>query len=308
MRLILLYILFITSIVCGCKNKRSITLIKETTFNDFPSGSAIEFVDGKLYIVGDDAAHLLILDEDYNRKDSITLFEGNGRVPKYKKTDLEASTYIELGGLPHLLMIGSGSNANREKFLLIPLSDKDSIKDLQFDYKVFSKAGIRQVNIEGAAAHGKTLILANRANGSNKQNYLIVLAANDNGTNFTLQRIIVLNTPTNKGVIGLSGLAYQPEEDLLLFTASTEHTNNTTDDGQIGDSYIGIIENALQQITKNTIEARNLINLTEVDKRFMQQKIESVAIDKADKGGYVIHLVADNDNGTTRIFKCRLQL
>jgi hypothetical protein len=51
-------------------------LIPKTEFlsslllTDFPSGSSINYYDGKLFLVGDDANDILILDTDYKKIDS----------------------------------------------------------------------------------------------------------------------------------------------------------------------------------------------------------------------------------------------
>ena len=51
-----------------------------------------------------------------------------------------------------------------------------------------------------------------------------------------------------------------------------------------------------------------MIKITPVDKRFTKQKIESVCVERFDKNEFILHMVADNDNGTSGLFKMRLKL
>jgi len=75
----------------------TIQLLKFLLLVDFPSGSSINYYDNKLYLVGDDATHILILDNDYRKVDSIKLFDNlEKRISKSQKTDLEASTRHEI--------------------------------------------------------------------------------------------------------------------------------------------------------------------------------------------------------------------
>jgi hypothetical protein len=59
-------------------------LQKTLTLSDFPSGSAIEFYNNHLYLVGDDATQLLVLDPSYKKVDSIELFKSS-EYPHRKK-------------------------------------------------------------------------------------------------------------------------------------------------------------------------------------------------------------------------------
>ena len=58
-------------------------LLKEVKRLDYPSASAIENFDGKIYLVGDDANYILVLDSAFNKADSIPLFNHpEKRIPK----------------------------------------------------------------------------------------------------------------------------------------------------------------------------------------------------------------------------------
>ncbi|MDB5246387.1 MAG: hypothetical protein JWQ40_781 [Segetibacter sp.] len=291
----------------------SITLTKKLPLKDFPSGSSLEFYDNRVYLIGDDANHILILDNDYNPLDSITLFNPEQpRIPKYKKADLEASAIITTNGRTRVLVFGSAAVSNREVVMEFnPKNPADSIKTINtsvFMQRV-KQAGIKEVNIEGAAIVKDVLVLCNRANETHTVNHFISTSP-DYFNNQVAARLKVsrIRLPKQTNVAGISGLAYVPQEDLLLFTASTELTGNAYDDGEIGDSYIGWIKNISTQLNSTEISPDGMINLVEADKEFSGEKIESICVEKYEDGFFTLHLVSDNDKGQSVLFKVKLTL
>ncbi len=288
-------------------NTAKIKLIKSASISYFPSGSTIEIFDDVLYIVGDDASEILLLDKDYNTLNKSEDRPEIKRISKDEKIDLEASTIIHREGKPFLLIVGSGSKENREKLVMLPLPySKNSLPDT-IDNSAFIKqlkeTGIDEVNLEGVASTKEAIIFANRANIKNPINHLIFTASSFPDTAASSSAIIrKLILPNNKTIAGISGLAYDAGNDLLLFTASTEATESTYDDGEIGDSYIGYIKNISTQ-NKEEIVPDGFINLSKSDKSFKGEKIESVCIESVIGNNYVLHLVSDNDKGATRLFK-----
>lgn len=107
--------------------------------------------------------------------------------------------------------------------------------------------------------------------------------------------------------MSLSGLTYSYKNDWLIFTSSTEDTDNAIDDGSIGDSYLGIIENASRKIGRKRIKVNALFNLSKLNRKFKGQKIESVCIQADKERRLKLHLVADNDKGDSYLFKIRLK-
>src|SRR5688572_10775154 len=100
-----LYFMFIPLFIVCCNNKNSMSSI-EIKKLDYPSASSIEFVDRKLYLMGDDATYLLVLDTNLNILDSIPLLSHpETRIPKETKPDLEASVV----NTENLFLFGSGS-------------------------------------------------------------------------------------------------------------------------------------------------------------------------------------------------------
>ncbi len=293
-------------------NTSKIQLLKSSLIPYFPSGSSIEIFDDVLYIIGDDASEILLLDKNYNNLNKVENKPVVERISKDEKIDLEASTIIEREGKPVLLIVGSGSKENREKVVLLPLPYSNNALPDTISNSVFIKQlkekGIDEVNIEGVAATKENIIFVNRANLKNKINQLVFTSSTFPDTSGSLQITIrKLVLPVKNIIAGISGLAYDATNDVLLFTASTEETPNAYDDGEIGDSYIGYIKNISAQ-NKDEITADGFINLTEENKSFKGEKIESVCIESVAGSNYVLHLVSDNDKGATRVFKISFSL
>ena len=101
---------------------------------------------------------------------------------------------------------------------------------------------------------------------------------------------------------------YWQEEDLLILTASEEETSSAYGDGVIGESYLGLITDISAKLARAEIAPDQWIPLSGIHNDFLGQKIESVCAlgPVADK--LKLFLVADNDNGSTRIFRVALQL
>ncbi len=111
-----------------------------------------------------------------------------------------------------------------------------------------------------------------------------------------------IHLPTTKSIAGISGLYYEAEKDLLLFTASEENTPNAIDDGEIGESYLGFIPRFSKEKGKS-IQVKQMVKLSEINDVLRNQKIESLCVQQLTGDKMLLHLVADNDNGKTVIFK-----
>lgn len=291
----------------------SLSIIKQLELPDFPSASSLEFYNKKLFVVGDDAKQILVLNENYAHIDSIKLFESTEqRIPKSDKADFESSAILLAKDEPKLVVFGSASLPQRQRAIQIGLNaglDTIALINTKPLIERLFNSGIREVNIEGATTIGQLLILANRANNSNRINQLVILktSALDN-----MEREQILTSTIDltqqKNVIGISGLTYVAEKDILFFTASTEETSSAYDDGKIGDSYIGWFNTISSRLQESHIKPDGLINLSKTYKEFVEEKIESVCFEKVEGELYTIHLASDNDNGKSKLFKVQLQL
>ena len=301
--------------------KPDIRLIKSFLLKDFPSGSSINYYDGKFYLVGDDATNLLILDNEYNQVDSIRLFDyPEKRIPKSEKADFESSTILLLNNIPHLFIIGSASTEKRKKTLLLPVQNHHAAHNLfqPFFYKdaflqQLKAKGISEINIEGSTVLKDSLILSNRGNIANPINHLVIIptaAINDPAQQTTIPlSVISLELPVNgKNFLGVSELCYIESKDILLISLSSEATTNSYDDGVISDSYIGWIYDITKKIHNTSLELDELINLTDVDPAFAVQKIEGVCVAAVNDSQWDIHLVSDNDNGESNLFHIKVMM
>jgi hypothetical protein len=295
----------------------TIQLLKFLLLTDFPSGSSINYYDERLYLVGDDASHILILDKDYERVDSIQLFDRpEKRIPKSEKADFEASTLVKVNGKDHLLILGSASREERKRVILIPLislTRKEQYFRGYYSGEFVSRLismGIEEVNIEGVTSIGDHIVLANRGNALNRKNHLVVT------NNYFWERqketplyLVHLLPPANvSGFIGVSDIFYMKSNNVLLLTLSSEATNNSYDDGAIGNSYIGWINDITHKIGNAELKLDGMINLSEVSDEFNREKIEGICVESVTDDNCMLHLVSDDDNGESKLFKIKMNL
>lgn len=278
--------------------------------SDYPSGSGIEFFNEKLYIVGDDAKDIQVLDKNWKKETSIPLFDSAElRIPKKIKADLEASTVIEVNKIPRLLLLGSGSTLNRNRAILVNLDDhfKEEMDVTGFYNQI--KDDLQHVNIESSAVILGKLLMGNRANLNSPENNIIVTDIDfwKHPEQAEWNKVIFDLPKTEGKVLGLSGMSYSHKNDWLICTMSTEATSNSYDDGVIGDSYLAIVENASRKISRKKMNVNELINMSEVDDAFKGYKLESCTILSEKNGRIKMHLVADNDTGKSFLFRVRLK-
>lgn len=291
----------------------NVKLIDQKEIRNFPSGSALEFFDDRLYVVGDDAKQVLILTKRWKELGRIPMFEHpDARIPKDEKADLEASALVRKGDVPTLLLLGSGSLAqHRNKCFLVNVQDESMEEiNLQVFYDRIRHEGIPELNIEAASVVNEYMIFCNRGNLTHRENHFIITKQEFWKNQEQVELIVLpfdLDLPGEE-VVGVSGLTFSIKNDWLIFTASTEITDSAYKDGDIGESYIGIIENASRKIGRKKMKVNHLMPLSAVNKAFREKKIESVCIQKDKSSKLKLHLVADNDTGITYLFKIRLKV
>lgn len=284
-----------------------VRLIHTLLLPDFPSGSSINYKDGRFYIAGDDAGQILILGDGYQRLNTVRISDHpEKRIPKKEKADLEAATLMELEGRPYLLVLGSAATEKRETSLLMELNTTHTLR--VFSTAVFTsrlkQQNIPEINIEGATLLEPYLLLANRGNNTWPHNHLIITGKDY----FRRQDNVMLHTatlhipPQPAGFAGVSALCYIAGKDLLLLTLSSEATANAYDDGAIGNSYIAWITNITSKIHQPELTVEGIIDLPAADKAFKGEKIEGICLEKTDNNLLHLHLVSDNDLGASRLF------
>jgi len=296
------YYIFISFAIVSCTQIDDTVKIKK--LDNYPSGSSIEYIGGKLYLVGDDATNILILDTAFNVIDSIPLLPYPGkRIPKDIKSDIESSA---LNG-DDLYLFGSGSLPPYRNLGLkhnLKTKENDSI-DLEPLYRKAKESGIEQINIEGSCFVQEKLILINRGNKGYPHNHLIITDGKllKKDSRYQIKVIPFQDQKDTASFKGISGVCYSKESDKLILTVSTENTSSNYEDGTIGKSYLWIVNSFSTKLNEKTIKRNRLIDLEYIDARFKGQKIESAAIImETDKLIYLV-LVADNDDGSSTIFK-----
>ncbi len=287
---------------------QELKLLKTTHFPRYPSSSTIAIHSGRIHIIGDDAPYMLIVDADHKILDSARLFSSiTKQIAKDEKTDIESSFFYNKKNKTYLVALSSFSTKKRNKYVLFDLTGKRKGPKIKTQAN-FIIRGINDLNIEGATWMNKHLIMSNRANLTNKINHLLIADFHlKHGIRQKRLKVISVSLSEEQGVLGISGLTYLSKTDMLLFTASAEKTLNSYDDGEIGESYLGMIINFSTKIAGKSIKADRLINLSKPLGSSLLQKIESVAVELDTDEYMVIHLAADNDNGESTLFKMHLK-
>ena len=295
------FIVVILLASCGSNN-----MLKEVKrLDNYPSASGIEYLNNQYYVIGDDANNLLILDSSLNPTDSISLYSfTEKRIPKSFKADLEAITITNDN---KLLIVGSGSLSPTRNvaWLIDPVSKrKDSIR-LDTFYQRVKANGIDEINIEGMCSIPGSIILSNRGSKGYPKNHLILTSDKfwKDQTNAPISVILAGANSDSSLFNGISGITYAQKSDRLLLTVSTEDTRNNMDDGAIGKSYLWLVENISAKKKWKAVNPDKIIDLETIDPRFKSQKIESVCITKETTNFLHLVLAADNDEGSSSLFK-----
>ncbi len=302
-------IFFMAILFSSCTNKENTMQIQIKKLDNYPSASSIEYIDGKLYLMGDDATNFLVLDTNLNIIDSIPMISNSARrIPKETKPDLEASAFNVDSN--QIFLFGSGS-LSPYRNVAWSYNFKTRVKDsisLENLYSQVKNLGIEQLNIEGACFINGKLVLVNRGNKGYPKNHLIITDERfwDKDSNFQIS-IIPFADQKYSPFKGISGLCYTKESDKLILTVSTEDTKNSYDDGTIGKSYLWIIDNISTKLNGKTLGSKRVIDLEYIDSRFKGQKIESATVIGETNSQIHLVLVADNDDGSSTVFKMTIQ-
>ena len=295
----------------------TLQLLQFLLLANFPSGSSINYYENRLYLVGDDARTIIVLDTHYQLLDSLRLFNyPEKRIPKSQKIDLESSAIGTIAGNRHLVALGSASTNDRKKALLVPLTAGGTIdhsrpvvsKSTSAFVDRLTNGGVNVVNIEGATTMWRSMILANRGNRNYSNNYLIITEEDFwfRQKEASLSIVPIELAGSHSEFLGISELVYVESKDMILFTFTSEGTNNAYDDGVIGSSYIGWVNNVAAKLNQGKLRLDGMINLSDVSKEFKNEKIEGIAVERANGNELLLHLISDNDNGESKLFKVLL--
>jgi hypothetical protein len=302
-----LYLFCFILLASSCRSKTP--FLKEVKkLPHYPSASGIEFYNKQLYIIGDDATHLLALDSILNIRDSIQLYtSAEKRIPKDSKPDLEAITTIRYKDSNRLLLTGSGSLSplRNTAWLIDPLTKQKTNYSLDTFFQRLKNQGLSELNIEGSCSFFNTIVFANRGHNAFPKNHLVFTPSGfwNNQTTAAINIIKIGSSEDSTNFQGVSGLTYARRSDKLILTVSTEATSSVYEDGAIGKSYLWIVDNISSKRRWKAINPNRVIDLEKADTRFKGQKIESVCIMKENRNYIHLALVADNDDGSSMLFK-----
>jgi len=302
-------LIFFVTCLFGCESESA--LIQSKQLKDFPSGSAVEYFNNRVYVAGDDARFVLIMDKLLQETDTVQLYPpGEKRMPSGTKPDLEGMAAVKDSNTPCLLLLGSGSlEPYRNTGWLINPSKKHRIQ-IRTDtfYRRLAIRGVEEINIEGIVSAGNQMILANRGNKNNRVNHLIITSPRflQEQATAPIRLIRVGGQTDSSSFAGISGLDYSAKSDRLILTISTENTSNSIEDGEIGKSYLWVINDLVSKIRLTAINPNKVIDLEGLDNAFANQKIESACILSESRNWMELLLVADNDNGETQLFRIKI--
>lgn len=283
------------------KNDIDVKFLSTQEQANYPSGSTACYFNDRFYIMGDDASEILVLNSSLQEERRIPIFTKSKtlRIAKSDKADIEASLIIDRWGEKSILFFGSGSlNSTRDSaFLFVPGSSEITRIDYSGFYNQL-RTRFKQLNIEGATQIANHFYLGIRANSSYPDNYIAIASADILSPK--LIDTILVETPVAN--IGLSGMDYYEENDILFITFSSENTSNAIDDGEIGDSYLAVVADAKVKLSNKVLAPEIFVKLTDLNAVFKLQKIESVSVLKSKRE---LLLVADDDMGNTNLFKLK---
>lgn len=218
----------------------------------------------RLVIAQDDASHLAVVDPFADPAEAHALaldhvvegrrvFEsrlGNKR----HKLDLEAVTTLEIDGVEHVLVVGSGSLPVRERLVLVGPEGQTRIVDARSLYAALRAetafAG-SELNVEGAVRRGDRVVLLQRGNGAPAGDLAptdatceidaAALAAYLTGG--PVPRLEAV-TPYDLGAVGGVRLTFTDATRIgsrIVFLAGAEDSPDAIDDGTVAGVALGVL-------------------------------------------------------------------
>ena len=215
---------------------------------DLSAASGLVHHGGWLYAVADDGIALLRTDLIGANPKWLPLTDGPrvATIPKDTKPDFEALLFSR----GELVAMGSGSSAARRLAVSInPEGGARRTIDLRPLYAALDRR-VHELNIEGAVISGDDVFLAQRGNGSRRENALIRLdracfeveLAAGALTEASVRELVPVQLGALGGVaLSLTDLCLGSGGE-LLFTAAAEATDNPYEDGVVAGSIIGAID------------------------------------------------------------------
>lgn len=277
------------------------------------SASAIEVFADNVYIAGDSLSWLYLYKKNFYFLYRLRLDEhlSTDVLPKADKPDWEAmSVLLHRGYDPMLLIIGSGSKSpQRDKAMLVNLYNNEVsvVPHWPKFYQLIREniASDNELNIEGLAQVKDKLVLLNRGN-VNGGNFI---AITDTSAPWQLpfELNIIQSAPADiNGVkAGFTGAFYVEEEDVLIYTAAAEITDNAYDDGVVAGSAIGFFSNISKRLAEKELTPDEQVPLNK--ESGFSGKLESLALHRKVGNKYEFYAVTDNDDEPGSLYLLSLQ-
>lgn len=298
---------------------------REVFYEQLPSASGLEYVQGTFYVLGDDSPYLFQLNEKYELVNRTPLFDTtgvvNGRIPKAVKPDLESMAAFTYGRDDMLLLLGSGASKARNKGYLINLSEEMEVQELNMSrFYTFLKQVLRlesegQLNLEGLAtdqvytyllqrplgAGGNTLL---RFNTDAFKDFILGRAEMPAVAVYHFKLPQIGQLPSGfSGAFAMGGK--------LFFTASVEETPNAIEDGEVLGSFLGMIDLRALAYASDAVNPLQVpvVQLQHEDGTAYRGKAESlVVIAGKEPQKYKVVIVSDDDKGHSGLLEVELEL
>jgi hypothetical protein len=230
------------------------------------AASGLICIQSRAYAIADDELHLGVFRLDRNEPGQlIRLFDGTlpakAGPRKKEKPDIEAIVKLPASSKqPHgaLLVLGSGSRANRQRGAILTLDASGGIAgsprvvDISSLYAALHSE-FDELNIEGAAVIGNEMLLLQRGNKGDNRNALVRFALDPyiDAISAAGRADIVCIDQFDLGEIAGIPLSFTDAAALpdgrLLFVAAAEDTGNAYDDGRCAGAAAGIIKGSTLQ-------------------------------------------------------------
>lgn len=269
--------------------------------------SAIEHFNKTLMVIGNNATHILLLNNEHKILDSLSLFDYlDAAEMKNLKSSMQATAIIRVESQPLLLIMGSGKpSKDKSDIWLLPLNSKNYSKIYLPTYAIpdfysrLKKAGIATINIDGSAQLGNRILLANAGTGK-KPNQLINTEFDFWNKGISADfKIIDLTIPDDNLLV--SGLEYDNANDMLFFSATPKENKNNT------APYIGYIFEASKKILQKEIKPDGWLSLAQLNQALALQSIQSVCVEQeANKGKTRLHICVNDKSGLGFVAKMEI--
>lgn len=291
-------------------------IIKKQILKNIPSASGIEVIEDDIYVIGDDSPYLFVLNKHLKPVRKILLTSQykhiKGKIPKPQKPDLEALASFNIGGEKVILILGSGSvREKRDKAFIVEPGEKDIVNEYSlihlYDFlrKHPEIVKDRMLNIEAATVVDNFIYLFQRGNvtGTNVMIefplYSFIHFLQNKNNPAPKIKIFPFNFEKFHDLIpGFSGATCIPGQKEIIYTAALEDTQDEWYDGEVFESFIGII-------SKDHKDFKSTVILESGEP--YKGKVESVAVlDQKENGTLELLAVTDSDGGASEMLLIEL--